>query len=190
QFMQQQGINKANLIGHSMGGKTVMEFALQHPIYVNKLVVVDIAPAEYDDGHSKIFQALFAANVQQATTREEVSAVLHQKLGNDETTIGFLMKGLARNENGQHFEWKFNLESLWENYDKISASIDSSKPFTGQTLFIKGEKSAYINGANYAGIERLFPKNELTEIPGSGHWVHADKPQQFLAVVTYFLQKA
>jgi len=187
QFFKNNHISKANIIGHSMGGKTAMQLALLHPEMVEKLVVVDIAPSEYEDGHSDVFKALLAADVEHATSREQVLKVLNENLNGDTTTVGFLMKSLSRNESGEHFEWKFNLPALIKNYDKISGIVTGEKPFTGSTLFIKGEKSNYINSSNYAEITQLFPNHQLLEIPGAGHWVHADKPQEFVdAVMAFF----
>ncbi|HLP51523.1 MAG TPA: alpha/beta fold hydrolase [Chitinophagales bacterium] len=188
EFFQQQQITKAHLIGHSMGGKTVMKFALEHPEMVDKLVVVDVAPVAYDDRHSNVFAALFAADIANAKTREEVEEVLRHKLDNDETTVQFLMKGLHRGEDNA-FEWKFNLEALHKAYTEISSGVTHLTPFNGQTLFIKGQRSSYITGDNYSTIEHLFPNNELAEIKGAGHWVHAEKPQEFLSELNRFLGK-
>ena len=170
-----------------MGGKAAMKFALEHSEKVEKLIVVDVAPVAYEDRHSDVFAALFAADVKKATTREEVENILRQKLDNDEATVQFLLKGLNRNESGKHFEWKFNVESLHENYGAISTGITSAKSYTGKTLFIKGEKSSYINSENYSAIDKLFPNNQLAEIKGAGHWVHAEKQNEFMEEVERFL---
>ncbi len=188
EFFEQQRISKAHIIGHSMGGKTAMQFALKHPEKVAKLIVVDITPAEYPDGHSQIFKALFAANVGHANTREEVEQVLRSYLGDDKTLIGFLMKGLDRDANAKHFEWKFNAQALWNNYPNIAEALSADTPYMGETLFIKGEKSDYINASNYPDMMRLFPNAQLVEIPGAGHWVHADKPAEFIGEVLKFLE--
>ena len=189
EFFEQEKIEKAHIIGHSMGGKVAMKFALEHADKVSKLIVVDVAPAQYEDRHSDVFNALFAANVQHANSREEVEKVLREKLSNDETTVQFLLKSLTRAEVGQTgFQWRFNLDSLRKNYSEISAAITSSKQFAGETLFIKGEKSSYINAENFDSIEKVFPKNKLVEIKGAGHWVHAEKPQEFLKEVISFLE--
>jgi pimeloyl-ACP methyl ester carboxylesterase len=187
EFYEQEQIKKAHLIGHSMGGKVAMEFALEHPGKVEKLVVADVAPVAYDDRHSDVFAALFAADAAHAGSREQVENVLRQKLDNDETTVQFLLKGLTRTEApATGFEWKFDLEALHKNYSKIAAGVSAEKPFTGKTLFIKGEKSSYINSENYSSIDKLFPNNELAEIKDAGHWVHAEKPAEFLQVVEGF----
>jgi esterase len=187
EFMQQHNIAKAHLIGHSLGGKTVMKFALQHPEMVGKLVVVDVAPSEYEDRHSHIFKALFAADVSHAESREQVEQTLRDKLGNDETTIQFLMKGLNRDAAGKNFSWKFNLDALYRNYAQISDARFGDTPYAGQVLFIKGGKSDYINATTYADIARLFPHNTLSEIKNAGHWVQAEKPEEFVEEVVKFL---
>ncbi len=187
-FLDQQNISKAHLLGHSMGGKAVMQFALQHPQRVEKLIVVDVAPVPYEDGHREVFKALFAVDLKHAASREEVQSVLREHLSGDETTVQFLLKSLQRNDASEPgFRWKFNVESLYKNYSNISAGITSSKSFTGEALFIKGEKSNYINPENYFFIEKYFPNHQLTEIKGAGHWVHADKPKEFMEEVMNFI---
>lgn len=187
-FFKEHNIANAHIIGHSMGGKTAMKFALTHPEKVSKLIVVDIAPSGYADGHTHIFKALLDANVAHAQTREQVELFLRDNLKEDESTIQFLMKGLTRPvTSASDFEWKFNIESLIANYKFISGAVESDKPFEGPTLFIKGEKSNYINASNYQSINSLFPANELSEVKGAGHWVHAEKPDEFAVEVMKFL---
>jgi pimeloyl-ACP methyl ester carboxylesterase len=188
EFMQQHSIEKAHLLGHSMGGKTVMKFALQYPEKVAKLIVADVAPVAYEDRHSDVFAALFAADVAKATSRDEIENVLRQKLDGDETTVQFLMKGLHRTEgDARGFEWKFNLDALHRHYADISDGVTAGKPFAGPALFIKGQRSSYVNGSNYPVIEQLFPNNQLAEIKGAGHWLHAEKPAEFLQEVVGFI---
>jgi len=186
-FFEQHQIGKAHLIGHSMGGKTVMKFALDNPRKVERMIVVDVAPVAYADRHSDVFSALFAADIKSATKREEIEQVLRNKLDNDETTVQFLLKGLNRDKTGEHFEWKFNLDSLHKHYAEISDAVTSPTPFEGRSLFIKGQKSSYVNAENYASIQHLFPNNELVEIKDAGHWVHAETPQEFTEEVIRFL---
>jgi esterase len=189
-FFEQQNILKAHLIGHSMGGKTAMKFALEHPNLVEKLIVVDISPSEAEDHHTYIFDALEAAHVHQANTREEVESVLQSKIGDDKTVIQFLMKGLQRDAIEKHFEWKFNLKSLRNHYQEIKGAISGGTPFYGPALFVKGSQSDYINAANYPDIAELFPNNQITEIEGAGHWVQAEKPTEFLHVAEHFLMNS
>lgn len=189
EFMQQHGIERTHLLGHSMGGKVVMEFALRYPEKVDKLIVVDVAPVEYEDRHSQVFKALFAVDLTTLESRQQAEATLRQYLGNDESTVQFLMKGLYRDDSNK-FQWRFNVQALYEAYYAISDGVRSDKPFEGQTLFVKGQKSNYIDASNYSEIMDLFPHNELAEIPGAGHWVHADNPQAFIEAVDKFLSEA
>lgn len=185
-FFQQHSIVKAHLLGHSMGGKAAMEFAMLHPEKVERLVVADVAPVQYEDRHSHIFKALLAINLREVKSRETVEMQLRNNLKQeDESTIQFLMKGLYRNEEN-NFAWRFNVEALWQAYQNVADGV-GGHPFLGKTLFIKGQKSNYINAENYAVIQELFPNNELEEIAGAGHWVHADAPKEFTEKVLQFL---
>ena len=96
------------------------------------------------------------------------------------------MKGLYRDDDNR-FQWRFDVQALHDAYDEISSGITSDKPFEGETLFIKGERSDYINASNFSEIIDLFPNNQLAEITDAGHWVHAEKPVQFIDVVLKFL---
>ena len=184
--MQQHNIDKAHFIGHSMGGKAAMLLALGHPERVAKLIVVDVAPVAYEDRHSAVFKALFAVDLTSLQNRQQAEAILRQYIGDDESTVQFLMKGLYRDDDNK-FQWRFNVQALHDAYQEISSGITFSKPFEGETLFIKGGKSDYINAANYSEITDLFPHNQLVEIAGSGHWVHADNPAEFINVAEKFL---
>ena len=186
EFMQQQGLDRAHFIGHSMGGKVAMHIALKHPERVAKLIVVDVAPVEYEDRHSDVFKALFAVDLRTLGSRQQAEGTLRSILGNDETTVQFLMKGLYRDDDNR-FQWRFDVQALYDAYDEISFGITAERPFEGDTLFIKGERSEYINASNFSEIIDLFPNNQLVEIPGAGHWVHAENPVQFTNEVLKFL---
>ncbi len=189
EFFNQRHITRASIIGHSMGGKAAMQFALEHAEMVEKLIAVDITPSQADDHHSYIFEALDAADVAHATSRGQVQDVLYHRLGDDKTTIQFLMKGLQRDLSEKHFEWKFNLKALWNHYGDIMDSISGPAPYTGPALFIKGENSNYINAASYPAMIELFPNHELVEISHAGHWVQAENPDGFIEAAGSFLLK-
>lgn len=186
EFFEQHSIKKAHLLGHSMGGKVAMKFAMQHPVKVEKLVVADVAPVQYEDRHSHIFKALLAINLSETKTREAVEMQLRSHLAHeDESTIQFLMKGLYRNGEN-NFAWRFNVVALCDAYQMIADGV-GGEPFSGKTLFIKGQQSNYINAENYSEIQQFFPNNTLEEIAGAGHWVHADAPKEFSEKVLHFL---
>ena len=185
EFMTARGIETAFVLGHSMGGKTAMQFALQFPERVEKLVVSDMAPRAYAPEHEKIFAALLALDLKSFLTRQEIEDTLALEIPNLNLRR-FLLKYLGRNSDGK-FLWKINLRGLWENYPQLGNAISASVPFTKPTLFIRGEKSDYISAADEPLIHKLFPQAEIQTIIGAGHWVHADKPEEFLKRVLKFL---
>lgn len=183
-FLEVHQLNQIILCGHSMGGKTAMAFSLQHPEKVSRLIVCDISPAAFEDRHNEVFDALMTIPVDALKTREEADNILSAK-GIDLSTRQFLLKNLYRSENG-YFCWRFNLPVLHAHYNDISDEIRGN-PVPLPVLFIKGQLSQYINASNYPEIQHLFPKHQLSEIPGAGHWVHAEKPELFLKSLLHFI---
>ncbi|MGB1247265.1 MAG: alpha/beta fold hydrolase [Chitinophagales bacterium] len=185
-FMEDNYLYKAHLLGHSMGGKTVMQFALQNPDMVDKLIVADIAPVKYIGGHEAIFNALLAVDLPNISTRKEIETQLATTI-KEFGVRQFLMKGLTRGE-GNIFEWKFNLQSLWNNYKEVLGTFESNEVFEGETLFLKGGNSKYILADYQEQINTFFPDNQIQTIEGAGHWLHAEKPMDFLEKTLNFLQ--
>ena len=173
------------LLGHSMGGKTAMEFALTHPEKVDKLIVVDIGPKEYPPQHDGIFDALFALKLDRHKTRAELDAALAEHLP-DYAVRQLLLKNVARDDAGA-FRWKMDVRSMHRNYSNVNAATVSDHPFSKPTLFIRGGKSRYILDEDVPGIKSLFPQAEISTIDGVGHWVHAEAPQEFAEQVMEFL---
>lgn len=187
-FMESKWIYKAHIIGHSMGGKTAMEFALNYPDMVDKLVIVDIAPKAYEGGHQIIFDALFSVDLTALTNRKEADEVLAQKI-EDYGVRQFLLKNLSRTKEGA-YQWKMNLPVIYKHYQAILASISVEATFDKETLFIKGEKSNYIQEVDKETIERYFPKASIRMVEGSGHWVHAEKPKELLDLVLQYFENS
>lgn len=187
-FMEQNWIYKAHLIGHSMGGKTVMQFAFDHSEMVEKLVVVDICNKSYAGGHEEILDAIRKVDAPQRQDRQEIYDFLKEKLEN-EGVVQFLLKNLQRKKEGG-YEWKMNIALLEQSYPQILDRVKSSHPlFEGSTLFLKGEHSAYIQDGDVPGIKEEFPLAELEVIAGAGHWVHADQPEVFTQRILQFLNE-
>ena len=184
-FMDENWIHQASIIGHSMGGKTAMQFALHYPEMVDKLIVVDMAPIEYEPGHNEIFEALRSIDLSQLTERKSAVHMLEQRLDSSEV-IQFLLKNLSRTKEGS-YRWKMNLDLIIDNYDSILAEITGDHAFDKDSLFIKGEHSDYILAEHMPQILALFPSSKLAEIKDAGHWIHADKPEQLLAEIQTFL---
>jgi esterase len=184
-FMETHGIYEAHIIGHSMGGKVAMQFALYYPDFVKKLVVLDIVPKKYAGGHEDIFKALMGLDLAVMKTRDEVQTYLMAKLEGDLSEVLFLMKDLTRTPEGS-FEWKMNLPVLNANYPTLMDAVYGAD-FMGPTLFVRGSKSHYVQDSDMPLILELFPEAELDTIEGAGHWIHADKPHELLEVLMRFL---
>ena len=182
--LQIHRVRRASLMGHSMGGKVAMRVALDSPEVVQKLIVVDIAPREYEPGHNEIFDALFALKIDVLRSRSEADEFIKPWV-DDASIRAFLLKNLARTPNG--FEWKMNLTALKKNYSRLIGGIDSDKPFRGPVLFIKGAKSDYIQRVDQEKILRLFPNAAAKIIDSAGHWPHAEKSHIFNKIASDFL---
>jgi len=184
-FIETHHLEPELIIGHSMGGKTVMQFANDYPANANRIVVVDIGPKENEPGHETIFKALFSVKPEEIEKRQEAEVLLRKHI-DDSGVAQFLMKNLSRNTSGG-FKWKMNLNLLHENYSNILAEIKFDYPISVQTLFIKGEQSDYIDEANRIMIDDHFVNAEIIEIADAGHWVHADQGEKLLEHVKAFM---
>lgn len=184
-FMESHWIHHAHIIGHSMGGKTAMQFALDYSDMVDKLIVVDIAPKNYKGGHQVIFDALFSVDLEKMETRKEVDTKLAELI--DEVGVRqFLMKNLTRKKEGG-FTWKMNLPVIYKNYQAILGTIENTDTFEEPTLFIRGERSKYILDEDEPLLKEFFPNAELATVAGAGHWVHAEAPKVLLEMMEEFL---
>lgn len=184
-FMEQQWIPKAHIIGHSMGGKTAMQFAFDYPDMVDKLVVVDIAPSANAPGHQLIFDALFSVDLQKLENRGTADDTLAVKI--EEFGVRqFLLKNLTRNKEGG-YRWKMNLATIFKNYENILAAVTTDQSYDGASLFIKGGASAYIQQREIEVINQLFTDVTIETVEEAGHWVHADAPDILLEKVKNFL---
>ncbi|MRR57031.1 MAG: alpha/beta fold hydrolase [Deltaproteobacteria bacterium] len=185
EFMQAHEIRSAHLLGHSLGGKAAMEFALTYPEQVNKLVVVDIAPRAYPPIHEPVFEALSTIRPEGFSSRSDVRRELEKVLA-DRSVAEFLLMNLTTTQTGT-FQWRMNLAGLRENYHEIVAAPDWEGVFDKPALFITGGKSDYIRPGDEGIIRKYFPRAEIATIPGAGHWVHAEAPDVFEKLVRKFL---
>jgi pimeloyl-ACP methyl ester carboxylesterase len=186
ELMDDLHFQQASLLGHSMGGKVAMQCALSYQDRVAKLIVADIAPKQYPPHHNEVIKAIESVKPELLHERSEVEQALARFLGNDQSTLQFIMKNISRKPEGG-FEWKANMPDIIDAYDYLMEGIDSSQPFTGPVLFIRGEKSRYILDDDMPRIRALFPNSSLYTIKGAGHWVHADAPEAFARAVLGFL---
>jgi esterase len=188
EFYREQGLSSASLIGHSMGGKTAMEFALAHPDAVRRLVVVDMPPRATEARHDDILEALTSLQLAQFSSRESIDEALKERLP-DQAVRQFLLTNLKREENGR-YSWKMNLDALRTNYNEINRGIENGRRFNGPVLFLKGGRSRYLTDKDTPAIKALFPKAKFQSIPGAGHWVHAEAPDEFLRIVREFISSS
>jgi pimeloyl-ACP methyl ester carboxylesterase len=186
EFLQRHDLPSAQVIGHSMGGKVAMQFALTYPDQVDKLVIVDIAPKVYPPSHDDVFTGLFAVNPPQIRSRQEADTTLTPYLP-DLALRQFLLKNLERDEAGS-FRWRINLDGIHRNYHEMLKTFTPEGTFTKPTLFIRGANSGYIRDHDLVTIREVFPAAQLTTIPNAGHWVHAEAPQEFARIVMNFLR--
>lgn len=184
-FMQEHQVGSANIIGHSMGGKVAMQFALNFSGMVNRLIVADIAPRAYKPGHNEVFNAIFAVDTDTVQSRKEAEEKMLPHLP-DFATRQFVLKNLERNQNGK-FNWKMNIKALHKDYEEILKAVTSDNVFNKKALFLKGEKSNYITEADRQDILKLFPNTIFKEIANAGHWLHAEQPELFYTEVINFL---
>ena len=180
-----QGLQSAHVLGHSMGGKTAMQFALAYPELVDRLVVVDIAPRAYAPHHDDIFEAMCALNLSRYNNRSELDQALAEQLP-DRAVRQFLLTNVERDDAGS-FRWKINLAGLREHYGEVIAGIEADQPFVKPTLFVRGAHSDYIQPTDEPAIRALFPRATITSVAGAGHWIHAEAPAEFARVVLEFL---
>jgi pimeloyl-ACP methyl ester carboxylesterase len=183
-FFQQHNISSAFLIGHSMGGKAAMSFALTYPEYVSKLVVVDIAPRAYELEHDKILQGLNAIPIASLSSRNEADDIL-SKFVPEEPVRQFLLKNLQRKAEGG-FSWKINLPVISKKLANIGVAVPNGSVFDKPTLLIRGSRSVYVQKSDWDDVLKRFPQATL-ETMDTGHWVHAEKPQEFVALTTQWL---
>ena len=179
-------LKEISLIGHSMGGKTAMQFSSFFPSLVKKLVVVDILPIHYKSDFNGILKSLKSIDLEVIKSRKEANEVLEKTI-KEESLRGFLLKSLFRNAD-KKLQFKFNLNVLFNKFNEVESALEIPSPFHGDTLFIKGENSNYINDLDMLKSKKNFPNSNLVSIVNSGHWVHAENPNKFLEVTIKFLK--
>lgn len=184
ELLDHLGLDMVNLMGHSMGGKAAMQLVLNYPERVKRLIVVDIAPVEYEHHHVDVFKGLRAVDTEQLTSRGSADQQL-QAYVSELSVRAFLLKNLYRNAE-KRFAWRMNLDALEHQYQHISQA-PTGTPFDQPTLFIKGANSNYLLPEHRDTILSLFPQATYKLIQGAGHWPHAEKPALFSKIVQTFL---
>ncbi len=184
-MIQDEGLESADIVGHSMGGKVAMELACSFPHLVRKLIVVDIAPKYYPPHHQDILESFKSLEISKMKSRKEADDALSKRISNPGVRQ-FILKNLGRNDKDE-FEWKLNYEAIEKNIEVIGAGLDDDKIFNGPTLFIGGANSDYITEDDHSLVRKHFPQAEIESVAGAGHWVHAEKPNETTELIRRFL---
>ena len=195
-FFKKHHINKATILGHSMGGKLAMMFAAEYPEVITGLIVADIAPKNYNSGnkpfktvlqHEMILGLMEELNLVAVTSRKEIDYFLSEKLKNS-TLRQFLIKNIHRDKEG-YFEWKINVPVLKHALDSITSEVNSDwfadrQPILNYPVtFIRGLNSDYISDQDFIAIKEIYPEARMIDIPDAGHWLHAEQPEKFVEAV-------
>ena len=184
-WMDEQNIDSAFLVGHSLGGKVAMEVALRAPQKCKKLVVLDIAPVQYEPRHGSVFKGLLGLDLAALSSRSKADAQLSVEV-KELAVRSFLLKNLIKQPEG--FRWRMNLPAINACYRNLIAGNQTPRlPFSHPVLFIKGGDSDYILEAHRDAITARFPNAKLRIIPNTGHWLHVEKPRHVATLITHFL---
>lgn len=191
-YLDENGFDEIVLLGHSMGGKTAMNFAVKYPSRVKKLLVADIAPKHYPQHHQTILKGLSSLKfadpdmgVEGVSSRGEADEALSEYV-KIPAVRQFLLKNLYWVSKGK-LAYRMNLPSLIENIEEIGKGLVDDAVFDGDTMFISGGRSDYIVAEDEILLKRHFPNYILKKIDGVGHWLHAEKPEEFFNIVMEFL---
>lgn len=185
ELLDDEGLDKVNLMGHSMGGKTVMNFALKYPERVEKLIVADIAPRYYPVHHESILEGLNSLDLKSINSRKEADDALANHIS-EPGIRQFLLKSLGRDSEG--FAWKINLPILTKNIENVGEALPEGESFEGATLFLAGANSHYIQQKDLPEILEFFPNYELEFVQNAGHWLHAEQPHAVVEEIRKFLK--
>lgn len=185
-YLEYHDLVTVNFLGHSMGGKVAMLFAITYPHLVHKLIVADIAPRYYPPHHQFILEALHAVDFSKVRSRDEVDDIFKKYI--PEFGIRqFLLKNVYRKTKEQ-LAYRFNLESLSNNVEEVGDGLPAFSQFEGETLFLKGENSGYISHDDEVLIKTHFPNSRIVIITNAGHWLHAENPSDFYQNIFNFLK--
>lgn len=175
---------QADVLGHSMGGKAAMVLALTRPGLVRRLIVADIAPVAYGHSQNHLVDAMQSLDLTGLTLRSEADRRLAETV-DDPGVRAFLLQSLDLKSNPPR--WKLNLNVLRDEMDGITGWPGTPGRFDGPALFVSGARSDYVRPEHHGAIRAQFPAARFTEIGEAGHWLHAERPREFEAVVRDFI---
>lgn len=187
EFIDENNIVNPIIIGHSMGGKAAMHFALEHPHLVKKLAVIDISLRKYPERkiHTHIVSTMLSLPLDDFTSRQQVEKAIEERI-EDQRIRMFILKNLYYKHHGK-LAWRLNLDAINNSLDMLFEGVDVPGTFDKEVLFVRGGKSDYIPEEDEGLIKRSFPKAEIKTISGATHWVHADAPDELFGILAEFL---
>ncbi len=188
EFLDARELHNISLLGHSMGGKTAMQFAFDYPERIQKLLVADISPSASTHGstHVTIIDRLLDIDLSAFSRRRDVMDHMQTAISNPRLRQ-FLQKNLYWKDRAS-LGWRMNLEAIRENLEEIFRPVEEDDPFDKPVLFIRGGESDYVPDEDIPRIEKMFPQARIKTIPGVSHWLHAEAPEQFQRETIYFLE--
>jgi len=184
-LLNRLGINDAIWVGHSMGGKVAMTAALKDPSRVRALAVVDMAPVIYTHNFDDVLAGFDAVDLSVAQSRKKANQQMSQVISSA-ALRGFLLQNLQRDQQG--YQWELGLEHLRAAVSSITGFDQPQSKFEQEAVFIPGSESHYVTDQNWPIIREHFPRASKCVVQGAGHWVYADKPQEFMHCLHQFLQ--
>ena len=184
-YCEHHKLDQVVLLGHSMGGKTAMEFAVTNPERVTKLIIADIAPRHYDEHHQYILNGLGVLDFSIINSRAKADTVLANYIKEPGVRL-FLLKNLYWIEKKQ-LALRVNLPVVTKEVAQVGKALDINAVFDKKTLFVRGDNSGYITSLDEISIQKQFSKSQIKTILGAGHWLHAENPEQFHQIVVDFL---
>lgn len=184
EFIEDHHLKGVCLIGHSMGGKTIIEFAHEHSLYISKMIIADMGPKGYPVRHDGLIEAMQNLNLSLYKSRAEADFALKAYISN--TAIRqFLLKNIQWTQ-GRKLAWKFNLKILSKNLSETHVDMLSYR-ISVPTLLLYGEASDYVLKEDWPAIKEVFSDVTLESIPNAGHWLHAEEPELFYQKCLHFL---
>ncbi|XP_036319901.1 protein ABHD11 isoform X2 [Rhagoletis pomonella] len=196
ELMRKQGMAKACVMGHSMGGRTMMHLALKHPELIDRAIIVDISPIALPrDFHTmeNIFKAMANVDIPAKHSLGQGRKIAQEQIKEavgDQSTVEFILMNLKKRDNGE-FYWIPNIDSLYKNlrlFNDFFEHIKDLPPFKGPVMFICGNKSNFVDPKSWPQIQQMFPEAELHWLD-AGHLVHFEQPEKFINLVVHFLKR-
>ena len=186
QFIKDHELKSVAVIGHSMGGKAAMNFAVKYPDQIEKLVVVDIVPKAYPVHHAHILTGIKSLPLDHLSSRNEADSMLAAHVP-DASERQFLLKNLVRKNSGG-FQWKINVKAIDKHLEELGEGMQYPGKFEKPTLFVRGARSTYFKPGDEDEIRKIFPLARFVTLE-TGHWVQAESPAEFAKIVLDFLDQ-